>query len=88
MSFIHFFFQVSHVTVEHALIFLAHIAVIVIHGLQADTVRLTLMNVLIKVNVMWMWIRVAALMRMSPALKFVTTEKDLNVSVGMASQVL
>ena len=87
MSFIHFFFQVSRVTVEHALIFLAHIAVIVIHGLQADTVRLTLMNVLIKVNVMWMWIRVAALMRMSPA-KLVTTEKDLNVSVGMASQVL
>lgn len=81
-----FFCQVSLVTVGHALIFLDHTIAPVISGLQAKTVRLTLMNVGAATVVMNL--RGNVIISMPPASLVQTgTAKDLNVSVGMVSQV-
>lgn len=80
------FCQVSLATVEHALIFLGHTTVSVISGLQAKTVRLTLMNVAVGTVAMRTTSGVVALTLMHPT-KLVQNVKDLNVSAGMASQV-
>jgi len=69
------------------MIFLGHITVSVISGLQAKTVRLTLMNVAVATVAMRTIIKVVVLTSMNPA-PLVAVAKDLNVSVGMASQVL
>ena len=73
---------------EYAKIFLGHTTVSVIGGLQAKTVRLTLMNVKVEILAMRTRnrVRVVALTSMNPA-TLVQSAKDLNVSVGMASQV-
>ena len=84
MCDIHVFWQVSRAIVEYVKIFLGHTTVSVIGGLQAKTVRLTLMNVI--VEILAMRIRVVVLTSMNPA-TLVPNAKDLNVSVGMASQV-
>ena len=82
------FWQVSRAIVEYAKIFLGHTTVPVIGGLQAKTVRLTLMNVVLETLAMRTRnrVRVVALTSMNPA-TLVQNAKDLNVSVGMASQV-
>ena len=82
------FWQVSHAIVEYAKIFLGHTTVSVIGGLQAKTVRLTLMNVVVETLAMRTRnrVRVVALTSMNPT-TLVQNAKDLNVSVGMASQV-
>ena len=80
------FFQVSLATVEHAMIFLGHITVSVISGLQAKTVRLTLMNVAVATAAMRVVVEEFVLTSMNPA-PLVPVAKDLNVYVGMASQV-
>ena len=73
---------------EYVKIFLGHSTVSVIGGLQAKTVRLTLMNVKVEILAMRTRnrVRVVALTSMNPA-TLVQSAKDLNVSVGMASQV-
>jgi len=68
------------------MIVLGHITVSVISGLQAKTVRLTLMNVTTATVAMRTRIKVVALTSMNPA-PLVPVVKDLNVFVGMASQV-
>ena len=80
--------SVSVAIVEYAKIFLGHTTVSVIGGLQAKTVRLTLMNVKVEILAMRTRnrVRVVALTSMYPA-TLVQSAKDLNVSVGMASQV-
>ena len=88
MSDIHVFCQVSLAIVEYVKIFLGYTTVSVIGGLQAKTVRLTLMNVKVETLAMSTRnrVRVGALTSMDPA-TLVQNAKDLNVSVGMASQV-
>ena len=71
---------------EHAKIFLGHTTVSVISGLQAKTVRLTLMNVAVETVATRTRVRVVALTSMNPT-ALVQNAKDLNASVGMASQV-
>ena len=71
---------------EHVKIFLGHTTVSVISGLQAKTVRLTLMNVAVETVAMRTRIRVVALTSMNPTI-LVHNSKDLNASVRMASQV-
>jgi len=73
-------------TVEHVIVFLGPMTVFVISGLQAKTVRLTLMNVAVATVVMRTTTEVVVLTSMNPA-PLVPVAKDLNVSVGMASQV-
>lgn len=79
--------KVSRAIVEYVKIFLGHTTVSVISGLQAKTVRLTLMNVIVEIPAMRTRnrVRVVALTSMNPA-TLVQNAKDLNVSVGMASQ--
>ena len=83
------FCQVSLAIVEDAKIFLGHTTVSVIGGLQAKTVRLTLMNVKVETLAVRTRnrVRVFAVTSMNPP-TLVQNAKDLNVSVGMASQVL
>ena len=68
------------------MVFLGPITVSVINGLQANTVRLTLMNVAVATIVMRIIVKVFVVTSMNPAPP-VPVAKDLNVSVGMASQV-
>ena len=84
----HVFCQVSLAIVEPVKIFQGHTTVSVIGGLQAKTVRLTLMNVIVEILAMRTRNRdrVVALTLMNPT-TLVQNAKDLNVSVGMASQV-
>ena len=88
MCDIHVFWQVSRAIVEYVKIFLGHTTVSVIGGLQAKTVRLTLMNVIVETLATRTRnrVRVVVLTSMNPA-TLVQNAKDLNVSVGMASQV-
>ena len=83
------FCQVSLAIVEYAKIFLGHTTVSVIGGLQAKTVRLTLMNVKVETLAVRTRnrVRVFAETSMNPP-TLVQNAKDLNVSVVMASQVL
>ena len=73
---------------EYVKIFLGYTTVSVIGGLQAKTVRLTLMNLIVEILAMRTRNRdrVVALTLMNPT-TLVQNAKDLNVSVGMASQV-
>lgn len=60
----------------------------VIHGLQAGTVRLTSMNVLIKVSAVWINIKVFVKTSTSPEKLVITARKELNVTVPPVLQVL
>lgn len=77
-----------HVTVGVALIFLEHSVVTVIHGLQAGTVRLTSMNVLIKVSAVWINFKVFVKTSTSPKKLVITARKELNATVSPVLQVL
>ena len=68
------------------MVFLGPITVSVISGLQAKTVRLTLMNVAVATVAMRTTLKVFVLTSMNPA-PLVPVAKDSNVYVGMASQV-
>ena len=67
------------------MISLGHITVSVISGLQAKTVRLTLMNVAVATAAMRIVVEEFVLTSMNPA-PLVPVAKDLNVYVGMASR--
>lgn len=60
----------------------------VIHGLQAGIVRLTSMNVLIKVSAVWIKVKVFVKTSTSPEKLVITARKELNVTVPPVLQVL